>query len=144
MTEGNIDFGRAARTRAVIARRVAPHVDSDIARALSRADVPDALLSRPFDAVTDLEELAGPCNGTVDVPSQWHATLPTRLQVADRPLLLLLYQQVLLGGDRVQQQQVLNSQLLIRMWPVLADQLPAAVVQVWEGRFPVLGRDGAS
>jgi len=139
MTLGDYDFNRADPTRAELRAAATAGQPDDIATALQGPDVPDELLARPFQVVTDLKELRGTATGTAPVPDELADTvLAGEVDVDDPDRCTLLYQRVLLRGSCTLQTDVLNRSRLLQLWPELTNDLPAAVVGVWQQRFPEL------
>lgn len=133
------DFTRAATTRAQLRTAATASADPDIAAVLSRPGTPDELLSRPFQAVSDLGLLHGPAHGPVQVPGlAADSVLNGTVDTADDDACALLYQRVLLRGTADLQTQVLNRARLRELWTRLAKELPAAVSEVWQQRFAEL------
>jgi len=133
------DFTRAEPTRTAMRADAVHGQPQDIADALRAPDVPDELLARPFEVVTDLDALRGPADGSIQVPdSLTDAALTDAIDIDDPSLCGLLYRQVLLRGSSTVQENVLNQARLIQLWPQLTRDLPAAVTTVWQQRFPEL------
>lgn len=133
------DFSRAEPTRAAMRAAAVAGQPDDIAAALRGPDIPDELLARPFQVVTDLKALRGTASGTVAVPDDLaDAVLAGAVDVDDPERCTLLYERVLLSGSSTLQADVLNRDRLIQLWPDLMRDLPASVVGVWQQRFPEL------
>lgn len=95
--------------------------------------------NRPYVVADTLDELVGPDHGTV--------VLPRHLDWSPRPEFDLdvdnqryrMYEAVLReAGDRSDLQHFLNAHLLRQSWDRLV--LPKRVRDLWEQRFPELGR----
>ncbi|MGW1362938.1 hypothetical protein ACWCQP_36720 [Streptomyces chartreusis] len=139
MSLDDYDFDRAEPTRAAMRAAAVAGQPDDIAAALQRPDVPDELLARPFQVVTSLSELGGAPTGTVQVPDGLaDPALADDVDVSDSDRCSLLYQRVLLHGSSTLQTDVLNRDRLVQLWPDLVHDLPAAITQVWQQRFPEL------
>ncbi|MFD6329211.1 hypothetical protein ACFWGI_06480 [Streptomyces niveus] len=137
------DFAGAATTRAQMRESATASADPDIAAVLSRPDTPDELLSRPFQAVSDLGTLHGPADGPVQVPDlAADSALNGTIDTADDDACALLYQRVLLRGTADLQSQVISRVRLRGLWPRLTRDLPSAVSEVWEQRFAELALPG--
>ncbi|MFE7446118.1 hypothetical protein ACFU7X_37355 [Streptomyces chartreusis] len=139
MSLDSYDFDRAEPTRAAMRAAAVAGQPADIAAALQRPDVPDELLARPFQVVTDLSALRGAGAGRVPVPEELaDPVLAGDIDVDDPDRCCLFYRGVLLHGSSTLQADVLNRARLVQLWPGLAGDLPAAVVQVWQQRFAEL------
>ncbi|MFF4837768.1 hypothetical protein [Streptomyces sp. NPDC001315] len=87
-----------------------------------------------------LEELAGPVEGTVDLPL--HVVWSGRTSYSlDRPKSrMTLYRTVLAEGQREDLAACLHHRLLAEQWPVLRRLVSPYVREVWEEAFPELPR----
>ncbi|WP_030186862.1 hypothetical protein [Streptomyces sp. NRRL S-813] len=87
-----------------------------------------------------LEELAGPVEGTVDLPL--HVVWSGRTSYAlDRPKSrMTLYRTVLAEGQREDLAAFLHHRLLAEQWPVLRRLVSPCIREVWEDAFPELLR----
>jgi hypothetical protein len=85
-----------------------------------------------------LEDLAGPGNGTVQLPL--HVAWPgqTAFNVDSPKACMHLYRIVLAEGQRNDVASYLNRDLLVRQWPVLRNLVSRTVRKVWEAAFPEL------
>ncbi|CAM5676093.1 hypothetical protein SALBM311S_02088 [Streptomyces alboniger] len=112
-------------------------IPEDIAHALTAPGVGDFLLFQGFDVVADLDALAGPGSGFVDVPRHLvDGEVPALVDVADAAQCAALYRRLLVRGTATEQAALISRDVLLRLWPQrLATQ---SVVQVWERRFPEL------
>jgi hypothetical protein len=136
------DFARVARLRSAeqgVIDEAARQglIPEDIAHALTAPNVSDFLLFQRFDVVADLDALAGPSSGFVDVPR--HLTdgeVPARVDVEDTAQCAALYRRLLVGGTASEQAALINRDVLRRLWP--RRLTPQTVAQVWERRFPEL------
>ncbi|QKZ24284.1 hypothetical protein [Streptomyces chartreusis] len=145
MTLGDYDFDRAAPTRAAMRAAAVAGQPHDIAAALQLPDVPDELLARPLQVVTDLSQLRGAATGAVQVPDELaDAALAGEVDVNDSGRCSLLYQRAMVHGSSTLQTDVLNSNRLVQLWPDLVHDLPSAITQVWQQRFPELVDRGAA
>ncbi|MGW9596930.1 hypothetical protein ACWHLZ_42430 [Streptomyces chartreusis] len=139
MTLYDYDFDRAEPTRTAMRAAAAAGQPDDIAAALQRPDVPDEFLARPFQVVTDLTQLRGAGSGVVAVPDELaDPVLAGDVDVDDPGRCGLFYRRVLLHGSSTLQADVLDRARLVQLWPGLIPDLPAAVVEVWQQRFPEL------
>ncbi|MEJ8653591.1 hypothetical protein WKI65_37505 [Streptomyces sp. MS1.AVA.3] len=85
-----------------------------------------------------LEDLAGPARGTVDLPLHvvWSGRRSYGLeQLRSR---MSLYRTVLAEGQRQDLIDFLNRDLLIAQWPVLRTLISRPIRDVWEAAFPAL------
>ncbi|QDQ16743.1 hypothetical protein FH965_35420 [Streptomyces spectabilis] len=85
-----------------------------------------------------LEDLAGPAHGTVDLPLHvvWSGLRSFGLE---RPRLRMsLYRTVLAEGLRQDVVTYLNRDLLLTQWPALRTLISRPIRDVWEARFPDL------
>ncbi|MFF5304815.1 hypothetical protein ACFY5F_36205 [Streptomyces sp. NPDC013161] len=136
------DFARVARLRGAeqgVLDEAARQglIPEDIAHALTAPGVSDLLLFQRFAVVADLDALAGPSSGFVDVPR--HLTdgeVPARVDVEDTAQCAALYRRLLVGGTESEQAALINREVLCRLWP--RRLAPHTVAQVWERRFPEL------
>ncbi|MEV7834376.1 hypothetical protein AB0P12_27680 [Streptomyces subrutilus] len=109
---------------------------STVAPVSSAFDVLRARYSRRLPA--RLEDLAGPTQGTVDLPLHvvWsgrrsYALDGTRSRMS-------LYRTVLAEGQREDLVAVLNRDLLVSQWPVLRTLVSRPLRDAWESAFPQL------
>lgn len=87
-----------------------------------------------------LQELAGPVEGTVDLPL--HIVWSGRTNYSlDRPKsCMTLYRTVLTEGLREDVAAFLHHRLLAEQWPVLRRLVSPYIREVWEDAFPELPR----
>lgn len=136
------DFARVARLRGAeqgVIDEAARQglIPEDIAYALTAPGVGDLLLFQGFEVVTNLDALAGPGSGVVDVPRQLiDGDVPALVNVADVELCAALYRRLMVRGTMAEQAALINRAVLLRLWP--RRLAPQAVAQVWERRFPEL------
>ncbi|MGW6605642.1 hypothetical protein [Streptomyces sp. NPDC055036] len=85
-----------------------------------------------------LEDLAGPTEGTVDLPL--HVVWSGRRSYGlEQPRSRMgLYRTVLAEGQRQDLIEFLNRDLLIAQWPVLRTLISRPIRDVWEAAFPEL------
>jgi hypothetical protein len=86
----------------------------------------------------NLDELAGPGHGTVQLPSHIAWSGLTAFDVDRPPLCASMYHIVLTEGLREDLAAYLNRALLIRQWPVLRTVVARVIRDVWEAAFPEL------
>lgn len=87
-----------------------------------------------------LQDLAGPTEGTVDLPLHvvWSGLRSFSL---DQPKLRMgLYRTVLAEGQRDDLICFLNKDLLLAQWPVLRRMVSRHLREVWEDAFPELAQ----
>ena len=85
-----------------------------------------------------LDDLAGPCSGTVQLPAHIAWSGLTAFDVDRSPLCTSMYQVVLTEGLREDLAAYLNRSLLVTHWPVLRTVIGRAIRDVWEAAFPEL------
>lgn len=90
----------------------------------------------PYDAPSSLDSLKGPADGVLILPItvHWGPDATADLSTADG--LEKAYESVVREGTRQQQEELLNADLLPRVWPQL--RLPKRCRTLWENRFPEL------
>ncbi|MEE1736434.1 hypothetical protein PUR49_07965 [Streptomyces sp. BE147] len=136
------DFEEAAHTRALQREGVNEVVEQgrlapDVGAAMTSRDAGDWLVSQGFEVVSSLDDLQGPSSGIVEVPARLtDRELSGRADLGHPWQRLQLYRRLLLTGSAEQQRQLLNQELLQHLWPTRPG--PAALLQVWEQRFPEL------
>ncbi len=91
---------------------------------------------KPYDAPARLDELHGPRGGRMELPVNVYWGPPYTFDLANESDVVEAYQATLREGRVVDQMEVLNRDLLIRIWPELV--LPLRVRELWEKRFPEL------
>lgn len=123
-------------SRSAAARHNQAMAPSTVAPVSSAFDVLRARYSRRLPA--RLEDLAGPTQGTVDLPLHvvWsgrrsYALDGTRSRMS-------LYRTVLAEGQREDLVAVLNRDLLVSQWPVLRTLVSRPLRDAWESAFPQL------
>ncbi|GAB4086692.1 hypothetical protein GCM10028784_33220 [Myceligenerans cantabricum] len=90
----------------------------------------------PYVRPGSLDELAGPVSGTVKAGSHITGTRYLSFDVDDESQLWDLYSVTVRDGTVRDQRELLNKEVLIRMWPVL--NLPQECRQEWESHFAEL------
>ena len=85
-----------------------------------------------------LDELAGPAEGTVQLPSHIAWSGLTAFDVGRARLCTSMYQVVLTEGLREDLAAYLNRGLLLQQWPLLRIMLGRTIRDVWEQAFPEL------
>lgn len=91
---------------------------------------------KPYETPDALEALSGPAAGPLRLPTNvyWGPWGTVDLGISSD--VLKAYQAVLREGRASDQVELLNRELLARVWPDL--MLPARVRELWEARFPEL------
>jgi len=90
----------------------------------------------PYDTPSSLDALQGPADGVLILPItvHWGPDATADLSTADG--LEKAYENVVREGTREQQEELLNADLLRRVWPQL--RLPKRCRDIWQSRFPEL------
>jgi hypothetical protein len=88
-----------------------------------------------------LDDLAGPDEGTVQLPLHVAWSGQTAFDLARPKACMHLYRIVLAEGQRGDIAAYLNQDLLIRQWPVLRNLVARTVRKVWEAAFPELAEE---
>lgn len=90
----------------------------------------------PYDTPSSLDALQGPVDGVLILPItvHWGPDATADLSTADG--LEKAYENVVREGTREQQEELLNADLLRRVWPQL--RLPKRCRDIWQSRFPEL------
>ena len=90
----------------------------------------------PYDTPSSLDALHGPADGVLILPItvHWGPDATADLSTADG--LEKAYENVVREGTRQQQEELLNADLLRRVWPQL--RLPKRCRDMWQNRFPEL------
>ncbi|WP_066039600.1 hypothetical protein [Herbiconiux solani] len=91
---------------------------------------------KPYEAPAELDELRGPRDGSVELPITVYWGPAHTFDLANESDVVEAYQATLREGRTVDQVELLNRDLLMRVWPELL--LPVRVRSLWEGRFPEL------
>lgn len=90
----------------------------------------------PYDVATSLDELRGPATGSIELPLTIHWG-PQRVFDLGRPRQVeSAYQAIVREGTHEVQEELLNRELLLRVWSDLA--LPERCRRAWEERYPAL------
>jgi hypothetical protein len=85
-----------------------------------------------------LDDLAGPGNGTVQLPAHIAWSGLTAFDVDRPPLCTSMYQVVLTEGLHEDLAAYLNRRLLVRYWPMIRTVIGRVIRDVWEAAFPEL------
>ncbi|HVX43802.1 MAG TPA: hypothetical protein VHC49_07940 [Mycobacteriales bacterium] len=94
---------------------------------------------RPYLAAETLDELAGPTNGIVTLPTRLDWSEQRKYNLDDPRELCLMYERVLREAlTAADLRGYLNGAMLQQVWPRLF--LPRRVCELWELRFAELTR----
>ncbi|MDW4911035.1 hypothetical protein RB628_38420 [Streptomyces sp. ADMS] len=97
---------------------------------------------RPYTVPETLDELVGPTDGVVVLPTALDWTPKSAYDLSDDVDLRMLYETVIREAMHVEElRQFLDRVLLSAVWQRL--WLPPRVRLMWEGRFPELARRAA-
>lgn len=90
----------------------------------------------PYEAPASLSLLRGPAEGVMVLPHSVHWGPDRAVDLGSAPGAEKAYRALVREGTAAQQAELLNEQLLIRVWPGL--RLPERCRAMWEARFPEL------
>lgn len=90
----------------------------------------------PYDTPTALTALRGPATGILEVPLTVHWGPRRRFDLDDPRDVHAAYRAIVREGTTAVQEQLLNVDVLRRLWPEL--MLPPRCRSIWEDRFPEL------
>jgi hypothetical protein len=90
----------------------------------------------PYETPDSLDDLSGPVSGVVRVPMNIHPGPDPTYDTAEPKELTVMYADTIRDGLKRQQEQLLDKQLLLRLWPDLP--LPTRCRAIWETHFPEL------
>ncbi|MBG0815718.1 hypothetical protein [Planomonospora sp. ID82291] len=92
---------------------------------------------RPYTVPETLEELTGPADGTVELPTRLDWSEQRRYNLDDPAELGLMYERVIRESMRAEDlRRYLDGRTLLRVWHRIF--LPRRVRTLWEERFPQL------
>ncbi|RCH68496.1 hypothetical protein DT019_12085 [Streptomyces sp. SDr-06] len=91
-----------------------------------------------------LEDLAGPVDGTVDLPLHVAWSGRRSYDLAGTRSRMGVYRTVLAEGQRQDLIDFLDRELLVAQWPVLRTLIGRPVRHVWEAAFPELATAGST
>ncbi|WP_329399813.1 hypothetical protein [Streptomyces melanogenes] len=83
-----------------------------------------------------LEDLAGPVQGTVDLPLHVVRSGRRSYDLGGLKSRISLYRTVLAEGQRQDLEAFLNRDLLITQWPILRTLISRFIRDAWENAFP--------
>lgn len=90
----------------------------------------------PYHAPESLDALQGPAHGVIEVPVTVHWGPQSAWNLDVEGEAVFAYQQLVREGTPPVQTELLNAEVLKRVWPRLV--LPERSRQLWESRFPEL------
>ena len=93
---------------------------------------------KPYCAVANLDELRGPESGVIHLPIWVRWQDDRDVDISDLGGARMAYQALLAEGTEEIQAELLNKDVLQRLWPQL--HLDQRVRDLWETRFPELVR----
>ncbi|WP_231443619.1 transcriptional regulator [Brevibacterium zhoupengii] len=91
---------------------------------------------KPYEVVASLDDLHGPAKGTISLPIWVRWLDDGDIDLTDLGGARLAYQALLAEGTDAIQAQLMNKEILLRLWPQLS--LDSRVRNLWEERFPEL------
>ena len=91
---------------------------------------------KPYAVVASLDELRGPEAGVIHLPHRARWQDDKDVDISDLGGARMAYQALLAEGDEAVQAELLNRNVLQRLWPQL--HLDQRVRDLWESRFPEL------
>ncbi|WP_139142846.1 transcriptional regulator [Humibacillus sp. DSM 29435] len=92
----------------------------------------------PYDTPSSIEALAGPCGGVLVLPITVHWGPEPTADLSTPDGVEKAYESLVREGTTQQQEELLDAELLRRVWPGL--RLPQRCRDLWESRFPDLAR----
>jgi hypothetical protein len=92
----------------------------------------------PWGVPDSHADLRGPTDGVVSLPIQLCWSGNCSFDLADPTRRLMLYQTLLLEGDRSDIEEYLDAGHLMTVWPRLRRMLHSRYIRPWEERFPEL------
>ncbi|MDR1077435.1 MAG: transcriptional regulator [Propionibacteriaceae bacterium] len=90
----------------------------------------------PYDTPSSLAALHGPTSGLVRVPPNIDTAPDPLYDLGNEVWLRMMYEAAIVAGFSHQQEELLDRNTLIHLWPVLF--LPERCREAWEERFPEL------
>ncbi|WP_396136348.1 MULTISPECIES: ParB family protein [unclassified Arthrobacter] len=90
----------------------------------------------PYEIPDRFSDLRGPADGQLTLPHHVYWGPTAECDLGQPEGVIKAYQAVLREGTRKDQTELLNADLLCRVWPDL--MLPVRCRQLWEGKFPNL------
>lgn len=92
---------------------------------------------RPYFTPAGWQNFKGPATGTLRLPHHvWWAPGPGTFDLDDPTQTVMAYQALVIEGTQKDQESLLNSEVLTRVWGCL--RLPHPVRARWETKFPAL------
>lgn len=92
----------------------------------------------PYEVAESLETLQGPGEGVLKLPHHVYWGPEADCDLGQLEGVYKAYQAILREGTRVDQEQLLNASLLVKVWGEL--MLPVRVRDLWENKFPQLAQ----
>jgi len=92
----------------------------------------------PYEVAESLESLQGPGEGVLKLPQHVYWGPEADCDLGQLEGVYKAYQAILREGTRVDQEQLLNAGLLVKVWSDL--MLPVRVRAMWEKKFPQLAQ----
>ncbi|MET3352046.1 UNVERIFIED_ORG: hypothetical protein ABID57_003761 [Arthrobacter sp. UYEF1] len=92
----------------------------------------------PYEVPERLEELHGPAEGTLTLPLHVYWGPKAECDLGQPEDVMKAYQATLREATRADQAELLNADLLGRVWKQL--MLPARCRELWENKFPQLAQ----
>ena len=90
----------------------------------------------PYDTPSSLAALVGPAEGVLTLPVAVHGGPDATADLSTADGLAKAYENLVREGTSRQQEELLNADLLRRVWPQL--RLPTRCRDLWQTRFPEL------
>ncbi|MEJ1116830.1 transcriptional regulator [Paenarthrobacter sp. CCNWLY172] len=92
----------------------------------------------PYEVAESLEAMQGPGEGVLTLPQHVYWGPQADCDLGQREGVYKAYQAILREGTRAEQVQLLNADLLLKVWSEL--MLPVRVRDLWEKKFPQLAQ----
>ncbi|MFK0042366.1 transcriptional regulator [Paenarthrobacter sp. NPDC090517] len=92
----------------------------------------------PYEVTESLDALQGPGEGILTLPQHVYWGPQAECDLGHPEDVYKAYQAILREGTRADQEQLLNADLLMKVWSEL--MLPVRVRDLWENKFPQLAQ----
>lgn len=92
----------------------------------------------PYEVAGSLDALQGPGEGVLTLPHHIYWGPQADCDLGQPEGVFKAYQAILREGTRADQEQLLNADLLVKVWDEL--MLPVRVRDLWENKFPQLAQ----
>lgn len=91
----------------------------------------------PFAIPESLDDLQGPATGVLNIPHSimWVTREEVRIKLSHDGQTKAAYAEILGSATQEQIEELVNKDLLLRLWPVTLDR---TVTEAWNDRFPEL------